>query len=158
MKFLFGLFLFVVLFAFMAAAQEPEPQSDVPLGRTAGVYNAGCLADQTDTDLISGCFVRADVTPVTELGCTTEVSTRADDVLKGMVFRMDFAVQQTTFDDAEIRCYVTDIDFSSEYSFNAGIIDFTPPARGRLIASCVQPPLVPFEWMTQRSIDDKAEV
>ena len=64
----------------------------------------------------------------------------ADDVLKGTVFRMDFAVQQTTFDDAEIRCYVTDIDFSSEYSSNAGVIDFTPPGRGRLIAWCTEPP------------------
>ncbi len=152
MRFSFGLFLFIMLFAFMAAAQTPTPtstpQPDVTLGRTAGVYHAGCLADQADTDLVSGCFVRADVSPVTELGCTIEVSTRADDVLLGTVFRMDFAVQQTTFDDAEIRCYVTDIDFSSEYSTNAGIIDFTPPGRGRLIASCVEPPLVPFEWMT----------
>ena len=61
---------------------------------------------------------------------------------------MAFAVQQTTFDDAEIRCYVTDIDFSSEYSFNAGVIDFTPPGRGRLISWCVQPPLAPPTWMS----------
>ena len=68
MKFIsFFAMLFLVLFAFMATAQTPEPQPDVPLGRTAGVYNAGCLADSTDTDLVSGCFVRADVTPVTEL-------------------------------------------------------------------------------------------
>lgn len=146
--------LFFVLFAFTAAAQQP----DVSLNRTAGVYNAGCLADPTDTDIVSGCFVRIDVLPVIELGCTSQVSTRADDVLAGTVYRMDFTVEQTISDDAEIRCYVNDLDFASNYSFNAGIIDFTLPVNPRLIAQCVEPPLALPEWMTQRPGNGKTQV
>ena len=111
---------------FTATAQEP----DVPLGKIAGVYNAGCLVDPIDTDVVEGCFVRADSAPVDELGCTSTVSTRADDVAAGTVYRMDFTVQQTMFDDAEIRCYLRDAEFPSAYSDNAGLIDFTPPGKG----------------------------
>ena len=118
----------VLLLAFTASAQEP----DVPLGKVAGVYNAGCLRDPIDTDVIEGCFVRADAVPINELGCTSTVSTRADDVAAGTVCRMDFTVQQTMFDDAEIRCYLRDAEFLSAYSDNAGLIDFTPPGKGIL--------------------------
>ena len=119
--------LFAILipcFPFAAMAQ------DVPLGKVAGVYNAGCLVNPIDTDVVEGCFVRADADPVSGLGCTTTVSTSADDVAAGTVYRMDFTVQQTMFDDAEIRCYLRDAEFPSPYSDNAGLIDFTPPGKG----------------------------
>lgn len=130
--------LLVLFFSLPAAAQEP----DVSLSKVAGVYNGGCLRAAIDTDVIEGCFVRVDLDPVIELGCTGAVSSRPSDVLEGTVYRMDFTVQQTTFDDAEIRCYLNDGELVSEYSVNAGLIDFTPPAKGRFMASifwCTEP-------------------
>jgi hypothetical protein len=135
-----------LLLAPAAAAQEP----DVGLGKVAGVYNAGCLRDPIDTDVLEGCFARVDLVPVIELGCTSEVSTRPTDVSAGTVYRMDFTVQQTTFDDAEIRCYLNDGELLSDYSVNAGLIDFTPPAKGRLLASidwCTVPAIAVAPWL-----------
>ncbi len=123
------IFSFLVLLFFSVASAQAQ---DVPLSKVAGVYNAGCLIDPVDTDVVEGCFLRADATPIIELGCTSTVSTRADDVAAGTVYRMDFTVQQTMFDDAEIRCYLRDAEFSSPYSDNAGLIDFTPPGKGLL--------------------------
>jgi hypothetical protein len=139
----FGIF-FIVLFAFAAAAQQP----DIHLNKVAGVYNLGCAPDPTDTDVVEAFFVRTDVDPVVELGSTTVVSTRADDVAIGVVFRMDFVVPQTDNDDAEIRCYVRDAEFASDYSNNAGLIDFTRPSKPRVIA-CTQP--APWSWSLEWS-------
>jgi hypothetical protein len=142
-------FPILLMFALPAMAQ------DVPLDKVAGVYNAGCLDDPINTDVVEGCFVRVDASPVIELGCTTDVSTRADDVAAGKVYRMDFQVQQTTFDDAEIRCYVNDsVPQSSLYSDNAGLIDFTPPAKGRVIAWCTE--VIPKFVLETRSYNVRA--
>jgi hypothetical protein len=117
---------FSVLLCVVASAQTPAPFPDVPLSKIGGVYNIGCVTP-SDTDLVDVCFVRTDqVTGVVELGCVAGPEPETE-------FRMDVSVQQTPFEDAEIRCYVTDDDLNASlYSDNAGIIDFTPPGKGRV--------------------------
>ena len=114
-------------FSFTAAAQTPTPAPDIRFIRTAGVYSVGCGLSEVDPSVVSACWVRSDLDPVTELGCTSTPDVAGD-------YHADVTVFQTTFDDAEIRCYlVDDGQLVSEYSDNKGDIDFTPPARGRVI-------------------------
>ncbi len=120
------IFWIVFLLAVSAFAQTPAPYPDVPLVKSGGIYNIGCVTP-LDTDLAQLCFVRSDLPDgIIELGCMPAT-------VPDIEFRMDIAVQQTTFVDAEIRCYVIDDDANvSDYSDNKGDIDFTPPAKGRI--------------------------
>ncbi len=117
--------ILVVGFALTAAAQTTAP--DIRFIRTAGVYSVGCGLSEVDPSVVSACFVRADLVPVDELGCTSTPDAVGE-------YHMDVTIFQTTFDDAELRCYlVDDGQLLSEYSLNQGVIDFTPPARGRVV-------------------------
>ncbi len=116
--------LMAFLGAFVGAIAAHAQESDVRKVRTAGVYSVGCALSEIDPSVVSACFVRADLVPVDELGCTSTPDADGD-------YHMDVTVQQTTFDDAELRCYlVDDGQLVSGYSLNQGIIDFTPPAKG----------------------------
>ena len=114
--------LAALLLALPAAAQEP----DIQITRTAGTYNVGCGLSEPDPSVVAACFVRADASPPDELGCTGLVNLAGE-------YRLDVVVPQTTFDDAELRCYLLDAgtpQLASLYSDNKGDIDFTPPAKG----------------------------
>jgi hypothetical protein len=121
---------FAVLFAALlgilmgkASAQTPTPTMypDVKWTRDGGVYNAKCVAP-VDLDMAEICFIRADVTPIIELGC---VPAGPSELVSLML-----AVTETPGDDAEIRCYAVDLDgYHSDNSPNAGLVDFTRPGR-----------------------------
>lgn len=108
-----------ILLAFSAHGQTPTPRPNVPLLRTGGIYSISCHGP-TDADLAQICFVRTDLTEPEELGCVTAAPDT--DV------RLDLNLVETTGDDAEIRCYaVDDSGLVSDYSLNAGLVDFTRP-------------------------------
>ena len=114
----------LLLLASAAVAQEPV-HPDVPLKRVSGVYSIGCVTP-ADLDLATVCWLRSDLVTPLELGCLPAN-------LPNTEYRLDVTVPSTTFDDAEIRCYVIDDDaLVSDTSPNAGIIDFTPPGKGRI--------------------------
>lgn len=111
------MFLVVTFLVLTASAQ------DVRYVRTAGVYDVGCETPD-ENDLVQVCFARTDTGFEAELGCTAAT-------LPITEYRMDVTVSQTTFNDAEIRCYVIDDDaLVSALSDNKGDIDFTPPGKG----------------------------
>lgn len=112
--------LAVLLLASAAAAQEPCP-ADVQIFRDGSVYTVRVQAP-SDADMAQICLDRVDSNPVTPLGC---VPAGADETVV-----MTATVAKTTWDDAELRAYAVDTsDLVSDYSCNAGIIDFTPPGR-----------------------------
>ena len=102
----------------------PTPLPDVKLVRVGSVYTVKAQAPP-DLDMAQICVVRADLDPMTELGC---VPAGPDEIVT-----IDIQVQQTSFDDAEIRAYSVDDDnLVSVLSENAGLIDFTPPGRPKI--------------------------
>lgn len=112
MRYLFLLFL---LFPAVALAQP----ADVPLTLTGGVYPVK-VQGPDDADMAKICCVRADAIPVVELGCVPAGPSA--------IIGMDVTVAATQDDDAEIRCYAVDtMGLVSDYSPNAGIVDFTRP-------------------------------
>ena len=118
---IFSIVALSIILSTMVFAQTSEPRPDVPLLQTGGIYNMGCHAP-SDTDLLEMCFVRTDVTPIVELGCTP--------VQPDQDIRMDLNIVPTQGDNAEIRCYAKDTSgLVSDYSENAGIVDFTRPGR-----------------------------
>jgi len=124
------LFLLTVLFH-LAYAQTPtaEPRPNVPIIATAGVFPAVTCHTPTDTDLASVCWVRTDVTPMIELGCTPSLGPDTD-------VPMDLTIVATPGDDAEVRCYVIDTSGQvSDYSDNAATADFTKPGRPYVVGS-----------------------
>lgn len=111
----------LLLFPLVAAAQP----ADVPLTQISGTYSVKA-AMPSDTDVISLCVVRVDVTPVIEYGCTPGGPME--------VVTMEITVVATPNDDAEIRAYAVDSEgLVSDYSPNAGRIDFTKPGPPVLI-------------------------
>ena len=120
----FALAALLLLLASPAVAQEPT-YPDVPLKRVSGIYNIGCVTP-TDLDLATVCWVRTDLAAPLELGCMPGP-------LPSTEYRMDLTIPTTQFDDAAIRCYVIDTEtLVSDLSPNAGIVDFTPPGKGRI--------------------------
>jgi len=111
----------LLLLAFTARSQTPEPPPDMPIIATAGVFPQVKCHTPVDTDLASVCWVRTDVTPIVELGCTPSLGPDMD-------VPMDLTVVATPGDDAELRCYVIDTSgLVSDYSPNAATVDFTKP-------------------------------
>lgn len=112
-----------ILFGFTplsTAAQTPRPNT--PLLQIGGVYPIGCHTP-SDTDLASVCFVRTDTPEPVELGCTPALGPDTD-------VGMDLTILTTEGVDAEIHCYVVDHSgLVSDYSENAGLVDFTRPGR-----------------------------
>jgi hypothetical protein len=107
----------MVALPFVVSAQQSHP--DIPLTPTSGVYGVTC-AGPDDTDMFELCLVRSDSVPVIELAC--EPAGPSAEV------RIEFELVSTPNDDAEIRCYARDTTgLVSDYSENAGIVDFTPP-------------------------------
>jgi hypothetical protein len=112
---------FIALAATTAGAQD----TDVPLTPTGGVYPVSFMPPD-DTDLFQVCCLRADLTPVVELGCV--------DAVPSVVGTVSVTIDSTPNDDAEIRCYATDTTgLVSDYSPNAGIVDFTPPGSPLIV-------------------------
>jgi hypothetical protein len=102
-----------------AKAQTPPPYPDIPLTPVSGTYAVTCAAPD-DADMAELCLVRADSNPVIELTCAAAGPSAE--------IRMEFELESTPNDDAEIRCYAKDTTgLVSDYSPNAGIVDFTPP-------------------------------
>lgn len=125
MGFLIGaLFLACLYFANEAIAQEPL--ADVDLKRVGAKFVITCVAPP-DTDLFELCFARTDLEDgIIELGCTA-TSANAET-------KVEVSVQKTVFVDARVRCYAVDLTGNvGDMSENAGIIDFTPPGRGRIL-------------------------
>lgn len=107
--------------AVVARAQTPTPRLDVPLLRVSGVYKITCHSP-SDADMDQLCFVRTDLADPLELGCVAA----GPDVDKSL----DLNVAETSGVDAEIRCYAVDTSgLVSDYSPNAGLVDFTRPGR-----------------------------
>lgn len=103
-----------------ANAQTPDPPGDVALVPIGGLYHIGCQTP-LDGDLDQMCFVRTDLPDVIELGCVDAPDPNS-------IYYMDAPIISTPDDDAEIRCYVIDTGgLVSDYSPNAGIVDFTSP-------------------------------
>jgi hypothetical protein len=109
-----------VLFVFFLSVKYAGAQeADIPLLPSGGVYPVKFMAP-VDLDLYQVCCVRADAVPIAELGCI--------DAVPDAVGTLEVTLASTPGDDAEIRCYATDTsDLVSDYSPNAGIVDFTPP-------------------------------
>jgi hypothetical protein len=106
-----------MLVVFDASAQAPP--DDVPLAPLGGVYPVKAQAAD-DSDMAEICCVRADAAPVDELGC---VPAGASEIVT-----IEVTVVATEDNDAEIRCYAVDTTgLVSDYSPNAGIVDFTRP-------------------------------
>jgi hypothetical protein len=102
-----------------ANAQTPPPYPDIPLTPVSGTYGVTC-AGPDDADMAELCLVRSDSNPVIELVCAAAGPSAE--------IRMEFELESTPNDDAEIRCYAKDTTgLVSDYSPNAGIVDFTPP-------------------------------
>jgi len=126
---LVGLLLFFAialsLFWWGDLAYSQEPRPDVPLDRVAGLYPITCIAP-SDLDLAEICFVRADLPDqVLELGCVPALADQAA--------TLEVTIERTPHIDAEVRCYATDTSANlSDYSENAGTVDFTPPGRPRV--------------------------
>ena len=114
-------FLIALLFSSVALAQV----TDIPLVMVSGVYTVKAqMAGDSDTSEL--CVVRVDLPQVIEFGC---VPAAANEIVS-----MDIVVTVTENDDAEIRVYAVDTGgLVSEYSPNAGIIDFTRPTAPMLI-------------------------
>jgi hypothetical protein len=112
-----------------ASAQTPVAHPDVRLSLEAGVYTLGCNTP-LDTDLAQACFVRVDLPgdPV-ELGCVTAT-------MPDTPYHTSVTVARTENQDADIRCYVTDLDGNhSDYSDNKAIVDFTNPGKGVIVSA-----------------------
>lgn len=106
----------------LAKAQTPTPRPNVPLLQTGGIYNAGCQPVEPFATVVKVCWVRTDTTEPTELGCV--------DSFGGAEARMDLDIVLSINEIAEVRCYVvSDQGVPSDYSENAGIVDFTQPGR-----------------------------
>ena len=112
MRYLFLLFL---LFPAIALAQP----ADIPRLPVGGVYHIKAqMADDEDTTEI--CCVRADASPVEDLGCNPAGANE--------VVEFDVAMTATEGSDAAIRCYAKDVTgLVSDYSENAYLVDFTRP-------------------------------
>jgi hypothetical protein len=107
------------LIAEFGMAQTPPPYPDIPLTPVSGTYAVTCAAP-SDSDMAELCLVRSDASPVVELVCAP--SGPSEEV------RMEFELASTPNADAEIRCYARDTTgLVSDYSPNAGLVDFTPP-------------------------------
>lgn len=116
--------MLILFISSVAKSQTPHP--DVPLAKTGGVYNIGCVTP-SDLDLADLCFVRSDLAEVAELGCLPSPDPDTE-------YRLDLSVHHTANDDAEIRCYVVDTDGNvGDLSDNAGLVDFTRPGKGRVV-------------------------
>jgi hypothetical protein len=132
----FPYIVLMVLAASVAVAQTPAPRPDVPLLSTGGIYPVRCMSPD-DADMKEICFVRTDLPDVVELGCAPAGFTRPDceveepvDGLPSCIASLDLSIEATPDDDAEIRCYAVDISgLVSDYSENAGTVDFTRPGR-----------------------------
>jgi hypothetical protein len=119
-----GVTIFVMVACFVckdAFAQTTPPYPDIPLTPVSGTYAVTC-AGPDDADMAELCLVRADSNPVVELVCA--------DAGPSAEVRMEFELESTPNDDAEIRCYARDTTgLVSDYSPNAGTVDFTPPGE-----------------------------
>ena len=93
------------------------------LRKVAGTYRIACVTPM-DTDLALACMVRADLAaPLPDIDCMS-----ASDPDTSYWFNL--SIHPTPGDNAEIRCYVADLDGNlSSLSFNKGTIDFTAPRR-----------------------------
>ena len=120
-------FLIALLLPMVASALTPTPTAaphpDVTLHKAMGTYRTGCLTGP-DTDLVLACFVRADlVSPFPDIDCVTATQPNT-------AYYSNLVIHPTPGINAEIRCYVTDLDGNvSGYSPNKGDIDFTAPRR-----------------------------
>jgi hypothetical protein len=109
----------MVALPFVVSAQQSHP--DIPLTPVSGTYAITCAAPP-DADMAELCLVRADAVPVIELVCAAAGPSAE--------VRMEFELESTPNDDAEIRCYAKDTTgLVSDYSENAGLVDFTPPGQ-----------------------------
>lgn len=112
----------LVVAAREASAQTTEPMPNVPLLQTGGVYPMSCVPTPPMDDVVKACFVRTDVTPIVELGCT--------DAGPNQPGHMDLTLAVNVDELAEVRCYVvSSYGVPSDYSTNAGTVDFTKPGR-----------------------------
>jgi len=115
-------FSLAILLSSVANAQTPTPRPNVPLLQTGGIFNAGCQPTPPYDDVVKACWVRTDTVDPVELGCV--------DSIGNAEARMDLNMVIDIGDVAEIRCYVVNSqNIPSDYSENAGIVDFTQPGK-----------------------------
>jgi hypothetical protein len=116
---------FSLLASLMCDAANAQT-NDVPLDQVSGTYTMCCMTP-IDIDLDELCFVRTDLASgVVELGCVGAPT--ATKVCS------DLTVAATLDVDAKIRCYVTDDSgLVSNYSPNAGTVDFTRPTAPNVV-------------------------
>jgi hypothetical protein len=111
-----------LLFPLVVAAQ---PREDIPLKQVSGTYTVKAMMP-VDLDVIQLCAVRVDLESVIEYGCV--------DASPSVVVPMEITVVATPGIDAVIRVYAVDSEgLSSDYSLNAGLIDFTRPGTPTLV-------------------------
>jgi hypothetical protein len=107
-------------FAVLSRAQD-QPDIPLPPNSESGTYTMRIqIPNQPeDAEVTEACCVRADVSPVIELGCAPGSA--------GDLVTFDVEVIRTPGDNGELRCYTRDPDDVSDYSYNAYILDFTRP-------------------------------
>ena len=110
---------------FILAAGTASAQSDVLYAPVSGVYTVKAQMG-ADADTAQFCVARVDVAPVIEYGCVP--------ALAGEIVEMPVTVEVTLNDDAELRGYAVDESgLTSDYSPNAGRVDFTRPGAPLLV-------------------------
>ena len=115
-------FVAVVIILIATASHGQEPRPNVPLLKVGEVYNVGCEPQPPMDDVVEACWVRTDVAEPVELGCTPAQG--------GTVARMDLSIAVEIDQVAEVRCYVvSSYGIPSDYSENAGLVDFRKPGR-----------------------------
>ena len=128
----FALLGVVLLFAAVpkASAQTPAPYPDVSLKQSGGVYPIGCHSADDGGVTAELCFARVALPEPLELGCLEAGSNEA--------VHTTVTVPTAPGDDAEIRCYAVGagaLALVSDYSYNAGRINFTTPGTPRIVAA-----------------------
>jgi hypothetical protein len=110
------------LIAECARAQTPAPHPDIILAREGSTYTFRCQPVEPIDKLALICAVRSDLAEPEELGCVDHTIIDA--------VSMTVTVQRTPHVDGKIRCYAADSEGNvSDYSDNAGLVDFTPPGK-----------------------------
>jgi len=118
--------IIVILIALLfPLAVSAQPREDITLSQVSGTYTVKAMMPD-DLDVIQLCTVRVDLEPVIEYGCV--------DAGPSVIVSMQITVAATPGIDAVIRVYAVDVEgLMSDYSPNAGRIDFTKPGTPTLV-------------------------
>ncbi len=117
-----GVILFTIFCFLTKNADAQETWPDIALTRQGSTYNINCQPVEPIDLLAQICVVRTDLEGIIELGCIDHIDLT--------VATLTVSVDRTPHLDGQLRCYAVDTELNStNYSENAGIVDFTPPGR-----------------------------